>query len=80
MPVSPSASDIEELAMALEPAKRLSLATRLMDSVEETESTEWTAAWSKELDRRAEALDSGTELPVDWATARAQVLAGLTKR
>lgn len=66
--------------MALEPAKRLSLATRLLDSVEEIESTEWTAAWSEELDRRAEARQSGAEVPQDWAIVRAQVLAGLTKR
>jgi hypothetical protein len=45
-----------EQALRLDPAHRLELATRLLDSVEEPESEAWGVAWTAELDRRSQAM------------------------
>jgi putative addiction module component (TIGR02574 family) len=71
--------DIERLALALEPAKRLSLAARLLDSVEGPESSEWAKSWAEELDRRAAAVDSGEDPGVSWDAVRAEALDLLKK-
>jgi len=69
-----------KLAMELEPAERLSLATKLLDSVEEPESEEWSKAWAAELDRRIQSLRDGTAETVSWETVREEALARLRNR
>lgn len=59
-----------EQALRLDPAHRLELATRLLDSVEEPESVSWTAAWTEELDRRAQGMEGKAGAPMDEVFAR----------
>lgn len=66
-----------EQALRLDPAHRLELATRLLDSVEERESEEWTAAWTAELDRRSAAMESGADTGVSTADVIARAHAKL---
>ena len=75
----PDNAELLERALELEPAKRLSLATRLLDSVEEPENEQWAKSWAKELDRRLNAVESGEDSGEDWEIVRARALAGLTK-
>jgi putative addiction module component (TIGR02574 family) len=73
-----TAADLLARALELEPAKRLSLATALFDSVEEAESDEWTEAWSAELDRRIDLMeggaDAGTPSDVVFERVRAKLV------
>jgi putative addiction module component (TIGR02574 family) len=66
-----------EQALRLDPAHRLELATRLLDSVEEPESEEWTAAWTAELDRRSAAMESGADAGVTTVDVMARARAKL---
>jgi len=72
--------DLLERAMELEPDKRLSLATKLLDSVEEPEKADWSDAWAAEIDRRIQSLRDGTAQPVSWESVRDEALARLRKR
>ena len=48
-----------EKALELPAAKRLNLATELLESVEGPEDPDWAEAWRAELDRRAAEFDRG---------------------
>lgn len=66
-------------ALALDPADRLALANRLIDSVEGPEDPEWSAAWSAELDRRSAEVESGAVQCRSWEDVRADLLARLQR-
>lgn len=65
-----------EQALRLDPAHRLELATRLLDSVEEPESEAWTTAWTAELDRRSHAMGAGTGASTDEVMTRVRSMLG----
>lgn len=70
-------TELLERALELEPAKRLSLAASLLDSVEEPDDEEWAAEWAKELDARLKSVESGEDPGETWETVKARALAGL---
>lgn len=76
----PDSSELLDRALELEPAKRLSLAARLLDSVEEPDDAEWANAWVKELEARLKLVESGDDPGETWETVKARALAGLKSR
>lgn len=70
-------TELLERALELEPAKRLSLAASLLDSVEEPDDEEWAAEWAKELDARLKSVECGEDPGETWETVKARALAGL---
>lgn len=73
-------SDLAELlekALELPAAKRLNLASELLESVEGPEDPDWAAAWRAELDRRAAEFERGDVKGEDWATLKARLMAKL---
>lgn len=64
---------ISSQALALDPAERLQLARRLIDSVEGPEDPEWSAAWSSELDRRSDEVERGEVHCRSWEDVRADL-------
>ena len=70
-------SDLLERALQLQPDKRVSLAAKLLDSVEEPDDAAWAAEWAKELDTRLKAVESGDDPGETWETVKARALAGL---
>ena len=68
---------ITSIALALDPADRLRLAAELVDSVEEPEDLEWSAAWLAEIRARRE---RGMADAVPWADTRAELLRRLSAR
>lgn len=60
-------------ALALDPAERLQLASRLIDSVEGPEDPGWASAWSAELDRRAAEVERGDVQCRSWEDVRADL-------
>lgn len=64
---------ISSQALALDPAERLQLASRLIDSVEGPEDPEWASAWSNELDRRSAEVERGEVLCRSWEDVRADL-------
>lgn len=73
-------SDIFDRALELEPAKRLALAAKLLDSIEEPEDAEWMSAWAKELDERLKLVESGEDPGQPWEAVKARAIAGLGRR
>ncbi len=74
----PLKADLLEQALELEPAKRLDLANRLLDSVEGVEDEAWADAWAHELDRRVKAVEGGQDAGSSWADVRARALSELS--
>lgn len=64
-------------ALALDPAERLLLASRLIDSVEGPEDPDWASAWSSELDRRSAEVERGAVQCRSWEDVRADLLTRL---
>ncbi len=52
---------IEKEAMKLTPAKRLRLAEKLMDSVDDFATAEIAKAWQAEIAQRVAEIDNGTD-------------------
>ena len=52
---------IEKEALKLTPAKRLRLAEKLMDSVDDFATADIAKAWQAEITRRVEEIDNGTD-------------------
>jgi putative addiction module component (TIGR02574 family) len=77
-------SDVSELlkrALALPPEARAALAGSLLESLDEGPADEGVeAAWSEEIKRRIEELDSGKVKPIPWEDARREVVALLNGR
>lgn len=70
-------AELLQRALELEPAKRLSLAATLLDSVEEPDDEAWAAEWAKELDARLKLVESGEDPGQTWEAVKARALAGL---
>ena len=73
----PTGSELLEQALQLPADERLALAAELLDSVEGREDPAWAAAWAAELDRRVNALDSGTAKTIRWGQVKADIEARL---
>jgi putative addiction module component (TIGR02574 family) len=75
------ASDILKKALALPPEARAAIAGSLLESLDENPPDPAVeAAWSEEIARRMEELDSGKVKPIPWAEARRQIAAMLNGR
>lgn len=77
------AQEISELlkkALALPAEARAALASRLLESLDDTVDTAAEEEWNKEISRRIEELDSGKVKPISWAKARRQISAILNGR
>jgi len=68
-------SDLLKKALALPAEARAALAGSLLESLEDTVDASAEEAWSQEIARRIEELDSGKVKPVPWAEARRQISA-----
>ena len=73
-------SDLLKKALALPAEARAALASRLLDSLDDTVDEAAEKEWDKEIARRIQELDSGTVKPVAWAEARRQIAAILNGR
>jgi putative addiction module component (TIGR02574 family) len=59
--------------------ERTRVAEEVLTSLEEPEDTV-AAAWAQELDRRSREISEGKVQPVDWETARTQILNEMRQR
>jgi len=73
-------SDLLKKALALPAEARAALASRLLDSLDDTVDEAAEKEWDKEIARRIQQLDSGKVKPVAWAEARRQIAAILNGR
>ncbi len=64
---------LEKEALKLTPAKRLQLAEKLMDSVDEFATADIAKAWQFEVTRRVEEIDNGTDSGIDAKIVHAEV-------
>ena len=79
--MSPDVSELLKKALALPPEARAALAGSLLESLDEALADEGVeAAWSEEIRRRIEELDSRKVKPIPWEEARRQVAALLNGR
>ncbi|MEQ2010469.1 MAG: addiction module protein [Limisphaerales bacterium] len=67
-----TATTLEKEAMKLPPTKRLRLAEKLMDSVDDFATPEIAKAWQAELARRVEEVENGTDPGVPAAEVHAE--------
>ena len=74
-----TARDLLAEALELDADERLHLATEILNSVEGND-TDWSQAWSKELDRRAAEVDNGEVELLDAKQVIADVRATLKRR
>jgi len=61
-------------ALALPADARAGLAAQLIDSLDEEVDEDAEDAWSAELARRIEEIDSGAVKPIPWSEARRRIL------
>ena len=73
-------SDLLKKALALPAEARAALAGSLLESLEDIVDASAEEAWSQEIARRIEELDSGKVKPIPWAEARRQISAILNGR
>jgi len=73
-------SELLKKALALPAEARAALAGSLLESLDDTLDPSVEEAWSQEIARRIEELDSGKVKPVPWADARRQIAAILNGR
>jgi putative addiction module component (TIGR02574 family) len=73
-------SDLLKKALALPPEARAALAGSLLESLDDTVDRSAEEAWSQEIARRIEELDSGKVKPIAWPEARRQIAALLNAR
>jgi putative addiction module component (TIGR02574 family) len=78
--MTPEVSELLKKALSLPPEARAALAGSLLNSLDETVDPCLEEAWSQEIVRRMEELDSGKVKPVPWAEARRQIAALLNGR
>jgi putative addiction module component (TIGR02574 family) len=78
--MTPEVSELLKKALALPPEARAALAGSLLESLEDTLDASVEEAWSQEIARRIEELDSGKVKPIPWAEARRQISAILNGR
>ena len=72
--MTPAADQYLAELLQLPPDDRGEIATRLLESLDPSES-DVEAAWSAEIRMRIEDVRSGRVAPVPWSEARAQILA-----
>lgn len=69
-----STAQVRELALGLPSQDRASLARELIESLEAEEpADDIEAAWTEEIESRAEALDQGNARADDWKTSLERV-------
>lgn len=68
------ADRIIEEALTLPEPKRADLAGKLLDSLHEEVDPDYEAAWSAEIARRIEEIDSGKAKLVPWSHVRRDIL------
>ena len=73
-------SELLKKALALPAEARAALAGSLLESLDDILDPSVEEAWSQEIARRIEELDSGKMKPVPWADARRQIAAILNGR
>ncbi len=78
--MSEEVSELLKKALALPVEARAALAGSLLESLDETIDASAEEAWSREIARRIEELDSGKVKPIPWAEARRQISAILNGR
>jgi len=78
--VTEEVSDLLKKALALPAEARAALAGSLLESLEDIVDASAEEAWSQEIARRIEELDSGKVKPIPWAEARRQISAILNGR
>jgi putative addiction module component (TIGR02574 family) len=71
--MSPEVSELLKQALALPSEARAALAGSLLESLDGTADSDVEQAWSLEIARRIEELDSGKLKPIPWAEARRQI-------
>ena len=71
---------LTDVALTLDPADRLALATLLIDSVEDPADADWETSWTDELHRRSAAADARPVRGVPWVEVRARLLGDLAKQ
>jgi putative addiction module component (TIGR02574 family) len=74
-----STEDILAQALRLPRAERARLAEEVLSSLEDPDE-QVAAAWARELERRSNDIAEGRVQPVDWETARDQILKELEQR
>ena len=78
--MSPEVSELLKQALALPAEARAALAGSLLESLDDKVDPSVEQAWSLEIARRIEELDSGKVKPVPWAEARRQIAEMLNGR
>lgn len=73
-------SELLKKALALPSEARAALAGSLLESLDDTVDPSVEEAWSQEIARRIEELDSGKVKPIPWAEARRQIASLLNGR
>ena len=74
-----STEEILAQALRLPRAERARLAEEVLSSLEDPDE-QVAAAWARELERRSNDIAEGRVQPVDWETARDQILKELEQR
>lgn len=68
--------DTEKLladVLELPPQERAEIAARILESLEEVSGVDVDEAWAAELERRAQAVDSGEVVTSDWNVLRQRI-------
>ncbi len=71
--MSPDAMDLVREALKLPPEARAALAGTLLESLEEPIDADSEVAWSVEIRRRLDELDSGKATTVPWSELRRRI-------
>ena len=67
------ASELLAEALHLSPSERGELAARLIESLDPTVDEDIEAAWSAEIQKRLEELQTGQVQPIPWSEARRRI-------
>jgi putative addiction module component (TIGR02574 family) len=67
------ASDLLSKALDLPNRERAEIASRLIESLDESPDTEIEEAWLAEIERRCAAIDRGEAKTIDWELFRGQI-------
>jgi putative addiction module component (TIGR02574 family) len=65
-------------ALRLPPSERGELAARLIESLDETSDDDIEAAWSAEIQKRLEEIQTGQVQPLPWSEARRLIQEDIT--
>jgi|CXWL01.1.fsa_nt_gi putative addiction module component (TIGR02574 family) len=74
------ANDLLVKALDLPNRERAEIASRLIESLDESPATESEDLWLAEIDRRCAAIDRGEEQTTDWEVVRARIQAEMFGR